>query len=329
MSTTFVPPITHAQSETDLGHAYVFGAEMARAVLHDEFDAFGAGMVRGYGDLVGTGTDTIRLVHYDGLGFAELFQPLGETEEATPTGHTTDVDTLTIARYGLVKEESYQNAILSTPAAKIEFGIQRMLESHLPRSWMATIRDLWATSMSGISAVVGTSGAAWTYDDELELIAYFREFDGYDPAKHGIPIAARDPVQLTQLRNSMRNEPGLQGSVELHQKLMGLQGAAGGGFQFLDLDNRGTPSIVQSGGDYQGAAYLPGAIGYVTAGTLPIGQLPGIDPRFTVLIPELGIVLQVKHREEAGVVRAMAQAWFGVARRNATVFPQTRIRSVV
>lgn len=328
MSTTFVPPITHAQSESDLGHAYIFGAERARAVLHEEWDAWGAGVVRGYGDLVGSGSDTIRLVHYDGLGFAETFQPLGETEEATPTGHTTGYDTLSIARYGLVKEESYQNAILSTPEAKVEFGIAAMLNSHLVRSWLATVRNLWAVSMSAFSNVIGTAGQAWTFDDELDVIAYFRETEGYNVALHGMPIVARHPKQLTQLREAIRNEPGMQGSAELLQRLLGLGDNSGGGFDFLELHNLGTWEVQTSGGDYIGGAYLPGAVGYVTASTLPLGQLPGIDPTSAVLIPELGLILQVKHREESGVVRVLAQSWFGMANRDATVFPQTRIRSV-
>lgn len=324
MPTTVVAPATHAQTETDLGHAYVYAEQRLDAALTEQLDVFGAGLVVGVGDLSGTGSDTVRVGNYSGIGSGETFQPLGETEVMTATGFAVSNDTLTIGRYGLAKEQSYQDAMLQTPAAREIFALDRLVQL-VPASWLATLRDLWATQIGTFSNVIGDSGLPWTYDDELELVAYFRETEGYDPMVHGKPVTGRAPEQLTQLRNSLRNEPGLQGSADLMQKLMDLGTAAGGGFDFLGLRNIGSHAVGTSGGDHIGGAYIPGAVAYITASTAPV---PVQDPARSIILPQFGIVIEGRSNPDGAHARFSANAWLGMGNRAATVFPQTRIRSV-
>ncbi len=325
MSTTVISPATHAQAQADLGHAWVYAREEILALMAEELDVFGVGLVRGVGDLMGTGSDTLRLRYFDGVGAAEVFQPMAsETEEIVPTGYSAGNDTVTIARYGLAKEETYQNAILSDPAVSDKLALEALVPL-LPASWVATVRDLWAAELATFSDSVGDAGLPWTVDHELELIAYFREIPGYSPRRHGLPVTGRGVKQLTQLRNSLRNEPYLQASGNMLDGLLGLGGEDGGGFTFYGLRNVGSHAITVQGGDNVGGAYIPGAIAYCVAGTTPA---PVQDPARSLFIPEYGMVVERRSSDLSATARVTANAWLGLAKRSASLFPQTKIRSI-
>lgn len=321
----FLAPITHAQTEGTLGQAFVYAENQIRERLVEDLEVTGEGLVVGWGDLAGQGTDTVRITHWTGLGMAEEFQAMvGETDEPVPTGFEADNDTATIARYALAKDQTYQSAILSSEVERAIYGLDRMAVQ-LPMSLGATIRSLWADTLGTFSSSYGDSGVEWTMDHELALVAGFRETAGYSVAKHGAPVAGRHPVQLTQLRKAIRNEPAFQ-TPDVAAAINGLGGEAGGGFSFLGLRNIGSPSVGSSGGDYLGGAYIPGAVGIVVARGR---AAPVQDPARTIYVDEFGVIMEVRSRPGAATMTFTANAHLGMAKRSALVFPQFKILSKV
>jgi len=318
---TFVAPVTHSQTESTTGFSYAFAEEEIRERLVDKLDVLAAGLVMGVGDLSGRDTDTLRLTHFTGLGYAESFAAMAtETEAIVASAYEADNDTVSIGRYGLAKEQSYQSSILGSAR---QIGLAKMV-SMVPDSWLATLRANCATVISTFSSVVGTSGAVWSFDDELDLIAYFHETEGYDPAVHGAPVTWRAPEQFSQLREAIRNEPGLQGSAELMASLLGLAAAPQGGMNFLGLRNFSSHDVITAGGDHIGGAYLPGAVAWCVASAPP----PVQDPARAMFLPEFGLTIEERSRPDEAVARFTANAWFGVAKRSPLLFPQVRIRSI-
>lgn len=319
-----IPAASFAQTRGTVGHAYVFAGQQIFEEITEQLDVIGAGLVMGVGDLQGTGSDTLRITRYGALGWAEAMVAMaGETDQIVPTGYTLGHDSVTIGRYGMAKEQTYTDQTLSRAET---VGLDDMV-SMVPMSFLTTLRQGAATIGATFASGAGTSGQPWTYDDELDLIALFHETEGFASAvqRNGAPKSLRHPEQYSDLRQSIRNEPGLQGSAELQQKLLGLSTANGGGFDFLGLENHASHDVVTSGGDHVGCAYVPGAIAWAVASTLAIGVE---NPAATLWVPEFGIIIERKSTSEIATARFAANAFFGMAKLDASLFPQFKITSI-
>lgn len=318
MATNHVSPLSFGQAQSDLGYSYVFAAEAIREEITERLDVLQMGIVDAIGDAISqSGTDVLRITRYGGLGFAETMQVMAsETDPIVATGYTSDYDTITIARHGLAKSKTYQAMILDRPDA---IGLEDMI-AKVPESWLATMRSKVCTQGAAFSASVGTSGAAWTFDDELEMIAYFRETEGYE----GQPVyTIRHPEQYTDLLNSIRNEPGFQ-TPEVLTALMGLAGQ-GGAFDFLGVRNHASWDVAQSTGDHVGFAYVAGALIWCAPSTTPIEVQ---NPSMAVYVPEFGMVLERETKGNIATGRFDVNAWFGVSSLDPTLFPQTKLVSI-
>jgi hypothetical protein len=314
--TAITPPATHSQLVTDLGYAYVFAEQEIRRELADMLNVLQLGVVPLVGDAAGTGSDTIRVTRLGGVGWAEAMATLGsETAPITPTGFTTGFDVVSIARHGLAKEESYTAQILGRePAAMLE-GLKALI----PESWLKTFRQKVATAGASFADTVGTTGTVWTFDDELDLVAYFNETEGFE----GNAVTMRHPEQMTQLRESIRNEPNFQ-FPEITSALQSLR--PGGTFvDFLGFRNFATHDVTNAGGDHQGFAFAPGAIGWAVASTLGVKVE---DPEQALVIPEFGLVCEWKSTGNEATAQWDANAYFGVATADPSVAPQARIISL-
>jgi hypothetical protein len=324
MSTTIVAPVSHGQTGSIVGYSYVLAAEQIRQEITEQLDVVAQGLVVLVGDLEGSGSDTLRITRFGGLGFADPMTALsGETDAIVPTGLTLGTDSVTLGRYGLAKEQTYTDQIL----ARAEMiGLADMV-AMVPASLLSTMRANAATIGATFATGAGTSGQAWSYDHELELIALFHETEGYEQAvrRSGKAISMRHPEQFTDLRNSIRSEPGLQGSADLQQALLGLSQQEGGGFDFLGLRNFSSFDVPQSAGDWIGSAFMPGAIAWVRASTRPIQTE---NPAKTVFVPEYGIIIEYKSTGEIATARFAANAFFGMAKLDPSLFPQFKITSI-
>jgi hypothetical protein len=317
--TTISPPATHGQLEGDVGYSFVHAEEGIRQEIHEMLNVLGLGLVTMYGDLAGSGSDTVRITRISGVGFQEAFTEMAaENDAITPTDFDTGTDSLTLARHGLAKEETQQAKILSRERG---VTLEALIEK-VPSSWLKTMRSKMCTSGAGITAFTGAAGDAWSFDDELDMIAAFNNTEGFDANL----VTMRHPEQYEDLRESIRDEPGYQ-FPEVLNALMGLR-PGGGAFDFLGARNFASHDVGSSGGAHQGFAYVPGAIGWVVASTQPL-QMDGFeDPARTLYVPEFGMVILLTSNGKQAQRRYDANSYFGVGRLSTTLFPQRRLVSI-
>jgi hypothetical protein len=83
--------------------------------------------------------------------------------------------------------------------------------------------------------------------------------------------------------------------------------------------------VPTSAGDHVGCAYVPGAIAYCVASTAPV-QVE--NPAATIYVPEYGIMIERKSDGNVATARFNVNAWVGVAKMSASLFPQFKLLSV-
>lgn len=317
--TTHLPPSTHGSLEGDVGNAYVHAEEGIRQEIHDMLNVLGLGLVTMYGDLAGTGSDTVRITRISGVGFQEAFVEMGsETAAIVATDFDTGTDSMTIARHGLAKEESQQARILTR-----ERGVTlEALVEKVPGSWLKTVRSKLCTSGAAISASTGSAAAAWSFDNELDMIAAFETTEGFA----GDLVTMRHPEQFEDLKRAIRNEPSYQ-FPEVMAAIMGLK-PGGGAFNFLGARNFASWDVNQSGGGHVGFAYVPGALGWVVASTQPLSEDGFEDPSRTLYVPEFGMVIILTANGKQAQRRYDANSYFGIGRLNTALFPQRKLISI-
>ncbi len=313
---THTPPTLFSSTGGDVGFPFIFAEQDIRTELADSLNVLELGVVPLVGDLAGAGSDTVRVTRIGGIGWQLPMATMGsEVAPITPSSFRTGFDTVTIARHGLAMQESYTNQILSRePAVLLE-----ELKARLPASWMKTFRQKVAAAGAGFTGAVGNTGLAWTFDDELDLVAFFHETEGFQ----GDAITMRHPEQYTDLRESIRVEPNFQ-FPEITIALQGLK-PSGGAVDFLGFRNFATFDIVDSGGDHQGFAMAPGAIGWAVASTLGVKVE---DPDRAIFVPEFGLVCEQKTDGNVATGQFDANAYFGVATADPSIAPQTRLVSI-
>lgn len=322
MATTVLAPSSFGQAQSDLGFSYVFAATRIREEINEALDPMAIGMLRAEGDFTNSGSDTIRIPRFGGIGYAERMQAMsGETSPIAATGYTSDFDTLTVGRYGLAKEATLQGMVLNR-----EDGVTlELMQSKVPESYVATARNLMCVAGANFSSSVGTSGAAWTYDDELELRAAYIETVGFETlAPLGI-WSVRHPEQFTDLAHSLRNEPAFQGS-DLLRQLLGLQ-RDGGAIDVLGIQSRPSHDVVTSGGDHVGFSWVAGAL---VMGRPSTAGLAGrvSDDGDNMIIPELGMIIKRSGSGQTAQERFDANTWIGVDTVDPTLAPQFTLVSV-
>lgn len=313
---THTAPIQHGNTEATLGYDAVFAVAEAEAALAERFDVMGAGLIRAVGDLAGSGSDTLELTAYDGVGWAEAMTAMAsETEAAVATGLSDIVDQVTLGRYTLAKEVTHTQQILARdPILTIEG-----LAARMPESYGKTLRQRLCVAGSGLSSSVSATGAAWTFDKEIELINTANETEGFT----GQLIAVRQPEQMSDLRDSVRGEANFQ-FPEITQQIAGLNASAGFVGAFMGIENFQSFDVQQSSGDHVGFAFMPGKFVYAVASTarIPAGG------RMLVSIPRFGVVIIDQHDAQGTKLRTVAEAHFAIAARNDSVVAGWKLLSV-
>lgn len=322
MATTVLAPASFAQAQSDLGFSYVFAAQAIREEITERLSVLDLGLMDAVGDFEASGSDTIRITRYGGLGFAERMTAMAtESDPIVATGHNTAYDTLTVARYGLAKEETLQSMVLGR-SDSVDLDL---MQSKVPESFLATLRYLMCVEGQNFSAGVGTSGAAWTYDDELELRSSYHETEGFDTLTRPV-YSVRHPEQFTDLAHSLRNEPAFQGS-ELLRQLLGLQRNEGGAIDVLGIRSFGSHDVQNSGGDHVGFSYVAGAIVWGAPSTAGLAGRVS-DDTDNLIIPEIGTILRRTGNGKTANERFDVNSWFGVDALDPTLYPQFTLTSV-
>ena len=313
---TYTAPLQHANTEANLGYDAVFAIAEAEAALMERFDVFGAGLLRAVGDLAGSGSDTLELTAYDGIGWAEAMTAMSsETEAAVATGLTDYVDSVTLGRYTLLKEVTHTQQILARdPILTIEG-----LTAKMPESYGKTLRQRLCVAGSGLSSSVSATGAAWTFDKEIELVNTANETEGFN----GQLIAVRHPEQMSDLRDSVRGEANFQ-FPEITQQIASVNRSAGFQGSFMGIENFQSFDVQQSAGDHVGFAFMPGKFVYAVASTarIPAGA------RILASIPRFGIVIIEQHNAQPTKLASVAEAHFAIAARNDNVVAGWKLLSI-
>lgn len=285
---TIAPPITHSATEGTLGHAYVFAQKQMQMALQDKFDPVSMGLVGLWGDLAGSGSDTLRITQMDGVGYSvEMDALASENSAITPKSVDIGYSELTTGLYGLAYSETYVHQ-----AYNREQGLSLdSLIAKVPGNWVATMRGLTCTVGASFTTVtVGSTGTDLTINDMIDLQTIFSEKIG--SAELGIPKVVLSPQQVTQLRASAAANAAYQNSVAEFTGVIGYGAVRDGeqpNFLGLGYSLAQTDAVVQSGSAYRGFAISPGAIGWGRASTTPIRTA---NPGQTIYMPQYGMLIE-------------------------------------
>ena len=316
---TITPPALAAAVNTEVGFSYTFAQLAIERRLQDALNAEAAGLVRLVGDAAGTGSDTIRVTNIGGIGFNRAMTALAsETAAITPSPFDLGYSTVTIADYGLAYEESYKAQVLGRePAAMLD-----ALVATMPDSFLRTLRDLIATTISGFATTIGAGGAALTVDDYLDLVAASRQTLG-----SGVPVVMLHPKQVSDLIEDFRTETTLSLSVSEFGSLLGAApGQTIANLGGMGIDVSMSDSITDDAVDYYGGAYSPGGVGYAVGSTASV-RARGMD---AIRIPQFGTIVTFPSSSSTnGKETAEARSFLGVAAGSSDVFLQRKIRSVM
>lgn len=320
--TAISAPSTHAQLDSaGATYAFWFAQQAIEQALAERLNALDAGLARFYGDLTGSGSDTLRITSVDNIGWAEAMSAPGETSAVSATGYDVVNDDITVARYSLEKTQSYMNrALLRSGGIDLD-----TLVSSIADSWFATLMTLVCSTGATISTSKGTTNTAWTVDDEISLVSGFMLTEGYA----GGAVTVRHPEQYEDLRASLRTEA----AYKFPEAFAATQTTAGVGFgrpgggldNWLGLNNFMSHKVNQSSPDHVGFAYGPGGIGFATA---DMGLADVNNPAQSIRVPQYGLVVEISSNPSTGVSKATANCLLGVALRDTTVAPQFKLLSV-
>lgn len=321
--TTINPAFSFDQLQGDLGLDHVFAQQEILETLKDELNVLGLGVVPLQGDLVGSGSDTLRITNMGNIGFDVPMDALAtETSSINPKTITTGFSTVAIALFGLGHSETYKNQVLGR---EIAVTIDE-LKKRVPESWLATFRSLVATAGAGFATAVGSATQPQSVDDWIDLATVYREQLG--SARRGPPTTFLAPAQVTQSVASARNEPAFQNSINDFQAIQGLDmrqvidNFLGLGFRVAMTDD-----VTQSGGAHQGFAFSMGGVGWAVASTNPIRPS---NPQGAMLIPEFGLIIEEVAGAGTNGKRAYeARSFFGVAAGSSDVHVQRRVIALV
>ena len=96
-TTTINPPIQFVDVQGTLGHAFLFAQEEIRSDLQDRLNVLGLGVVGLVGDVMGTGTDTLRITDMGNVGWSIPFTALAsETDTVAPSPIDIGFETVTV-----------------------------------------------------------------------------------------------------------------------------------------------------------------------------------------------------------------------------------------
>ena len=323
---TVLAPYQQNVMQGAIGLDHFFASIAIMDEIQDALDMAGLGVVPLLGDAAGRGSDTIRVTDIGGVGWSLPMTALfGETDTVAPSSIILGYEEVVVGMFGLSQSSTYTAEIQGREdAVRLD-----QLKARVPMSWGRTFRDRVCLVGSGFTNFVGSAATTLSVDDHLDLLTEYRTVLGSTK-----PMATVDGTQFDQLVRSYRNEPAFQNSSEAFARMQGLQvdpnmmlmqrhPNVGG----LGIDFALTDSVVQSGGARQGFAFPAGGIGW---GVNSTGRLRTANPQGTILVPQLGLVIEELTAGTPQTTRQYrATAWKGFVEGSARVFINRRFISII
>jgi hypothetical protein len=285
MPTTITAPATQALYNTaGLQLAFLLG-DLSRALMD------GLSTIPDMGDpidLSGQSSLSMRLPVYAGVAFDQAFAASGsETSLNAADTYTLDYSSVSVAQYDLSYTQSVQNQVIQGDGKILTLDD---LKTMIPDNVIRTLRGLYCTAGSGISAVtVGDPTLDLDADDAYDLAGQITLRAG--AAALGMPTLTLAPQQWNTLRNAFRSEPAFVQNLQAFQAVQRGGGQLLGDVLGLGFGIQLTDSVVTSGGAYKGFCVSPGSIVRVKAdpsrARLPAAANPIFLPDFGVVCYEL------------------------------------------
>lgn len=322
-STTLSAPVSF-DAVQGVGATPTFvSTDILELAMQDTINPVSTGMVALKGDLAGSGSDEMRILFMDGLGYGERFAALGsETDRPTPTGSVLGYSTLTIATQGLAKSQTWRQTQLGKSG---QFVSMEQMIQEIPNSFLATLRYKAAVAGSAVGTIIGSASDALTASDwyALRTAAISQRGAG----KRGRIRATLHPAQLNQLSNSFQSEPSVITNLEAFRSVAGVDlGEYWENWLGFGVDIAITDDVVNSGGAFHGFAGTPGFMGWGRASTSRLNIPAALDP---VRVDAYGLLMyraidQAMNRTDQ--IEAIAE--IGIALGDSTVYFQRRLRSI-
>lgn len=314
---TFPAPITQADTVGTFGKTFEFFGDALRQEMTERFNVLDTGLFGGVFNVAGSGSLTVRRRYHGGIGGAlPMIAMASETEAISASSLTGNYDDLTVARYGLAFEQTWQREMVQSDGITLS-----QLAASIADSWIARLRVLTCTSGAAISSAAVATDADISLDDWATVVATLAETEGYT----GQSVALLHPEQITELRAALRDEPGVYNDAAAFTPSQSLMPNAS--LQFADL--WGIPvyqsfDITTSASRWNGFVCGRGAfaIGLGAPAGLPIPA--GAEP---VYMPDMGMVVTRGSNDRQAFSDVTANAWMGIGRVATTLVPQYGIRT--
>ena len=310
-------PGSHATAEPLLGRSYDFFGSAVLQAAAERFDV--RNLLDFWGDLAGSGTDTMAQRRVSGMGWGASFTTLAsETEAIAPSAISAAMDTTAIGQHGLSLEETFKRAILSGDGMTLEAAAAMLVDSV-----QAKLRSLTAYHIgANFGSNTADAAAQADVDDVVATRAAFEDYAGFDPAVARV-VGMLDPTQIKHVRASMRSETALK-FPERFDADQSLQRNAGFRFTFMDMDFYASGDVTYGSSTWYGGFWQLGALGWVKASPSQVGNIADVNPTF---VDELGLLIS---RETSGTVstkKLIAHLFAGVGQVSTDVLPAFQFRS--
>lgn len=315
---TFTAPISQSGTNSTWGLSFAYLGDALRQEMAERFNVLDTALFGFNGNVSGTGSLTLRRRYHGGVGAALAMTAMAsETEAITASSITGNYDDLTVARYGLAFEETWQRALAQNDGVTLD-----VLAASMADSWVSTVRALTCTSGAAISSAAVDSGAALDLDDWATVVASLGETEGFA----GSAVAVLHPEQVTDLKASLRDEPGVYNDAAAFQGSQALM--PGMALQFANL--WGIPvyqsfDVTTASSKWNGFVVGAGAFAFAVGAPSAVNVPSGRD---ALVLPDLGMIVTRDADGRQAFSSVDGNAWVGVGRVATTLAPQFLIKSV-
>tara|TARA_R110002020_G_scaffold6340_2_gene26690 strand:+ start:2994 stop:3884 length:891 start_codon:yes stop_codon:yes gene_type:complete len=274
------------------------------AILHNEVSLLLADRaslyrheaVMDFGDIAGTGSETIRVPLLGIDGYDTMSSRNESTAPASETALTYTVPEITVARYVLQRGISDLASMTNAGGGPSLEILVRDFVGAFEMTVTSQICDLFGS----FSNSVGTATVDLSVDDFFAAI-----FQLQSTSTNGRPLAVLAPVQVSDLQSSIRQEGGALQYVAATQEMLRAKGQGYAG-EFAGVDIFKSSKVGTNTGR-EGGMWVRGAIGYCEG---RMSAVPGmLDARVQANGP---IVIDVD-RNFGDTSSLIGNAYFGVA----------------
>lgn len=283
------------------GHAGLFNAaavtNLAHLLLADLTDL--RALCEYKGSINGRGTSVIEVPR---IQAAQAMAATSEVSDAANQDYTTSSINITVSRHSIVREPS--DLFLMAGAAGGMLDLQMIAQSVFKS---ATLRftDVMAALFPSVTAQSGASGVALSVDHIYD--AQNRLQIALVPGDRVACVLA--PKQLTQFRNSLRTELGLEVYREQNDGVMRYSGP-GYAFTWNGIDFVSCDSVTNDGTNFSGAMFGYGAFAYADGMPDPIRM----SNEFMGVAPDNSAVWVELHRNaRKGTFEVIGDYYFGAS----------------